>query len=681
MTTTAAAPKSSSRANVQKFGTFLSNMVMPNIGAFIAWGLITALFIEKGWFPVAQLGGFGTHIVDGKEVAWTGLVGPMITYLLPLLIAYTGGKMVYDVRGGVVGAIATMGVIVGTSIPMFMGAMMMGPLGGWTIKKLDGLWHEKIKPGFEMLVNNFSAGIWGGMLAVFGYYVMGPIVSAISAFFGWVVGGLVATGLLPLTSILIEPAKVLFLNNAINHGILTPLGTQQSIETGKSILFLLEANPGPGLGLLLAYMFFGKGAAKASASGAAIIHFFGGIHEIYFPYVLAKPVLVLATIAGGATGILTNQVLGGGLIAPAAPGSIIAVLAQTERNSYVAVILSVILAATVSFLVAMVLLRLSKDEDDGDLSKATADMEAMKGKKSSVASSLVGAGPAGAVHTGPIKNIVFACDAGMGSSAMGASVLRRKIQAAGFGDVSVVNKAISNLTDTFDLVVSHQDLTERAKQGTPSALHVSVDNFMASPRYEEVVELIRAANSDAPTPAPAPVPAAPATAQSGSATMVGSAPAAVAVAERPAAETSGSVLKLSSIVLAGSATDRNGAITEAGNLLVASGNVDAAYVASMHDRERSVSTYMGNLLAIPHGTNEAKSMISSSSISVVRYPDGIDWNGNPVKFVIGIAGAGNDHLELLGKIAEVFLDESKIAELEAATSAQQVRDSFGKVNA
>ena len=679
MTTTAAAPNTSARANVQKFGTFVSNMVMPNIGAFIAWGLITALFIEKGWLPVAQLGGFGTHIVDGKEVAWVGLVGPMITYLLPLLIAYTGGKMVYDARGGVVGAIATMGVIVGTSIPMFMGAMMMGPLGGWTIKKLDALWHDKIKPGFEMLVNNFSAGIWGGALAVFGYYVMGPIVTAISGFFGWVVGGLVSTGLLPLTSILIEPAKVLFLNNAINHGILTPLGTQQSIETGKSILFLLEANPGPGLGLLLAYMFFGRGAAKASASGAAIIHFFGGIHEIYFPYVLAKPILLLATIAGGATGVLTNQVLGGGLIAPAAPGSIIAVLAQTERNSYVAVILSVVLAATVSFLVAMVLLRASKDDDDGDLSKATADMEAMKGKKS-LASSLVGGG---AAPSGPIKNIVFACDAGMGSSAMGASVLRRKIQAAGFGDVTVVNKAISNLTDTFDLVVSHQDLTERARQGTPSAVHVSVDNFMASPRYEEVVEMIREANSDAPkaaSAAPAPAPSAPApSAPAAAETAAGSAPAAVAVAE-PVEDASDSVLKLSSIVMAGSATDRNGAITEAGNLLVATGNVDSAYVSSMHDRERSVSTYMGNLLAIPHGTNEAKSMISSSSISVVRYPNGIDWNGNPVKFVIGIAGAGNDHLELLGKIAEVFLDESKIAELEAASSPQQIKDSFGKVN-
>lgn len=698
---TTTAPKTSARTHVQKFGTFLSNMVMPNIGAFIAWGFITAIFIEAGWINlasgmslsndswVAKIGGWGVDpascaatikLPDGTEQAladglqhcsaYGGMVGPMITYLLPLLIAYTGGKMVYDVRGGVVGAIACMGVISGTSIPMFMGAMIMGPLGGWTMKKIDAIWDGKIRPGFEMLVNNFSAGIWGMILAIFGFFVMGPIVSAFSAVLGAGVGWLVDYHLLPLTSIMIEPAKILFLNNAINHGILTPLGLAQAAETGKSILFLLEANPGPGLGLLLAYSVFGRGSAKGSAPGAAIIHFFGGIHEIYFPYVLMRPVLVVAMIGGGATGVAVNQLFNVGLRAPAAPGSIIAVYAQTATDSYLGVTLAVLAAAAVTFLIAMLILRTAKDDGGDDLAAATASMEQMKGKKSSISAQLVGGGALDGKGHGPIKNIVFACDAGMGSSAMGASVLRRKIQSAGFSDVTVVNKAIANLTDTFDLVVSHQDLTERAKQGTPSAIHVSVDNFMASPKYDEVVDLLRETNSDAPPPAPAPSTLATAAADVASAEPV----AAHEVDEADA------VLKLSSIVLEGSATDRDGAITEAGNLLVATGNVDAGYVASMHEREQSVSTYMGNLLAIPHGTNDAKSMITSSSISVVRYPNGIDWNGNPVKFVIGIAGAGNDHLELLGKIAGVFLDESQIAGLERATSPAQVRDAFGKVN-
>ena len=494
--------KGGTRVAVQRFGTFLSNMVMPNIGAFIAWGLITAIFIQAGWINmaygyetvggtgglpadswVAQLGGWG-------DFAGGGIVGPTIAYLLPLLIGYTGGKIVYDTRGGVVGAIATMGVITGTSIPMFMGAMMMGPLGGWSMKKIDALWENKIRPGFEMLVNNFSAGIWAGVLAVFGFFVMSPIVTAISDAAGAAVGFLVNTGLLPLTSILIEPAKVLFLNNAINHGILTPLGTAQVVEAGKSVLFLLEANPGPGLGLLLAYMVFGKGAAKASAPGAAIIHFLGGIHEIYFPYVLMKPILILAMIAGGMTGVFVNVLFGVGLRAPAAPGSIIAVYLQTATDSYLGVTLAVLASAAVTMVVAAVLLGFGKAKaGEDDLAAATAEMEALKGKKSSVASVLTGAG------RGPIKSIVFACDAGMGSSAMGASVLRKKIQAAGFEDVIVVNKAIANLEDTFDVVVSHQDLIDRAKQKTPSAVHVAVDNFMASPKYDEVTELVREANS------------------------------------------------------------------------------------------------------------------------------------------------------------------------------------------
>ncbi len=670
-TETVAKPRTSVRVGVQKFGTFLSGMIMPNIGAFIAWGLITALFIEKGWIPVPQLGGFGT---DAEGVPNTGLVGPMITYLLPLLIAYTGGRMVYDVRGGVVGAIGTMGVIVGAGIPMFIGAMIMGPLGGWTMKKIDSIWDGKIRPGFEMLVNNFSAGIWGALLAMLGFYGISPLVTAFSTAAGNGVQFLVNNGLLPLTSIFIEPAKVLFLNNAINHGVLTPLGIQQSLEQGKSILFLLEANPGPGLGILLAYMFFGKGLAKASAPGAAIIHFFGGIHEIYFPYVLMKPILILAAIGGGMTGIATLAITNSGLVAPAAPGSIIAVIAQTARDSYFGVILSVVLATTVSFLIASVILKSSKTpegETEDGLSAATSKMEAMKGKKSSVSSHLTGGGAAGggvAVLSGPVNNIVFACDAGMGSSAMGASVLRNKIRAAGFPEVKVTNSAIANLSDTYDIVITHQDLTERAQPVTASAVHVSVDNFMNSPRYDEIVELVRSSNSDA-TDQGAPAAAAPAAgavADTTADTDEGAGPAGILVAE--------------SVVLNGTATTRDAAIDEAGRLLLARGAVDTGYVDAMHEREESVSTYMGSYLAIPHGTNAAKDHILKSAVSVVRYPDGIDWNGKEVKFVVGVAGINNEHLHILSSIAKVFTNKAQVAQLEAATTVEEVLDLFGKVN-
>ncbi|MEV7635134.1 PTS mannitol transporter subunit IICBA [Pseudarthrobacter enclensis] len=678
-TETVAKPRTSARVHVQKFGTFLSGMIMPNIGAFIAWGLITALFIEKGWLPVPQLGGFGE--TDGKPNI--GLVGPMITYLLPLLIGYTGGKMVYDVRGGVVGAIGTMGVIVGAGIPMFIGAMIMGPLGGWTMKKIDSLWDGKIRPGFEMLVNNFSAGIWGALLAMLGFYAVAPVVSGFSAGAGNVVQFLVNNGLLPLTSIFIEPAKILFLNNAINHGVLTPLGVQQSLEQGKSILFLLEANPGPGLGILLAYMFFGKSAAKASAPGAAIIHFLGGIHEIYFPYVLMRPLLVLAAIAGGMTGIATLAVTGAGLVAPAAPGSIFAVLAQTSRDSYLGVILAVLLATAASFLVASIIMKTTKHSDEGDLNAATSRMEEMKGKKSSVSSTLTGAG-AGvgtAVLAGPIRNIVFACDAGMGSSAMGASVLRNKIKAAGFPDVKVTNSAIANLSDTYDVVVTHQDLTERAKPVTSSAAHFSVDNFMNSPRYDEIVDLVRESNTEGGT-SDAGHAAEPGIGTSGGAAAAGGAAAGAAAGTAAAPEGgTGEILARESVVLTGSATTRDAAIDEAGRLLLARGAVDEGYIAAMHEREESVSTYMGSFLAIPHGTNAAKDHIRKSAVSVIRYPQGIDWNGKEVKFVVGVAGVNNEHLHILSSIAKVFTNKEQVARLEAATTEDEVLELFGKVNA
>lgn len=640
---TVEAPRTGVRVHVQKLGTSLSNMVMPNIGAFIAWGLITALFIEQGWLQaifsglrdpdgwVARIGGWGSY--DGA-----GIVGPMITYLLPVLIGYTGGRMIHGNRGAVVGAIATMGVVAGADVPMFMGAMIMGPLGGWAMKKADALWEGKIRPGFEMLVDNFSAGILGMLLAILGFFGIGPIVSSFTRAAGNAVDFLVNHDLLPLTSLLIEPAKVLFLNNAINHGVLTPLGTTQALDTGKSILFLLETNPGPGLGVLLAFMVFGRGAARASAPGAAIIQFFGGIHEIYFPYVLMKPKLIAATILGGMTGVFVNVLFGSGLRAPAAPGSIIAIYAQTASGSFLGVTLSVLAATAVSFTVASLLLKTDRAADEPDLAAATAEMEALKGKKSSVASALVGAA------RGPVSSIVFACDAGMGSSAMGASVLRKKIRSAGFGDITVTNQSIANLTDNYDLVVTHRDLTDRARLKTGSAVHVSVEDFMSSPRYDEIVEMLGNTNS-------------------------GRGPVAEEKPESP----DNDVLPLDSIVLAGTATSAEGAIDEAGALLVAADAVEPTYVDAMHEREKSVSTYMGNGLAIPHGTNEAKTAIRRTGISFVRYPEPIDWNGKPAEFVVGIAGLGNDHMALLTKIAHVFLDKDEVARLRAATSADEVR--------
>ncbi|KRL05927.1 PTS mannitol transporter subunit IICBA [Liquorilactobacillus oeni] len=473
--------KKTLKTRIQKLGTSLSGMIMPNIAAIIAWGLITAVFMAAGWFP-------------NKQIAT--LIDPMLNYMIPLLIAYVGGRMVYEERGAVVGAIAVMGVIVGAKVPMFLGAMIMGPLGGWCIKKFDQMFQDKIKSGFEMIYNNFSSGILGMILAIFGVFVINPLVTAGSMVMSKGVDWIISIHMLPLANIIIEPAKVLFLNNAIGNGILVPLGIQQASQAGKSVLFLLESNPGPGLGILLAFILFGKGAAKASAPGAALIEFFGGIHEIYFPYVLMKPALIFAAMAGGVSGTFTFSLLNTGVKAAASPGSIIAILLMTPKGNYLRILAGVFVAAVVSFIVAAIILKTDKSDGkaEDELAKKQAQMSQMKAESKGGTASIDGQNAEKAVQKyADVKKIIFACDAGMGSSAMGASLLRDKVKKAGIKDMPVTNTAISRLKDEDGLlVITQEELADRALQKTPNAMHIAVDNFLSSPKYDEVVLNLKA---------------------------------------------------------------------------------------------------------------------------------------------------------------------------------------------
>lgn len=446
------------KESMQKFGKFLSGMVMPNIGAFIAWGLITAFFIPTGWMPNEALG---------------GLVDPMIKYLLPLLIGYTGGKVVGGDRGGVIAAVATMGVIVGADMPMFIGAMIMGPFAGFVIKKFDKAVEGKVPAGFEMLVNNFSIGIIGMVLAIFGFYAIGPVVVAVTGVLEAGVEIIIQKGLLPLVAIFIEPAKILFLNNAINHGVLGPIGIEQAQEAGKSIMFLLESNPGPGLGVIVAYWVYSKGAIKQSAPGAAIIHFLGGIHEIYFPYVLMNPFLILAVIAGGVAGVFTFSILGAGLVATPSPGSIFALMAMAPKGDLIGVVAGVAVAAVVSFLVAAPFVkRAAKNGEEADLDVAKAKMKDMKNTNK-------------VVTNGDIKKIIFACDAGMGSSVMGASKFRNRIKELNLG-IEVRNSSVDEIPADTDIVVTHVTLIERAKKSSPNSEHIGIQNFLSDNNIEEL---------------------------------------------------------------------------------------------------------------------------------------------------------------------------------------------------
>lgn len=463
--------KSKLKLGVQKVGRGLSGMIMPNIGAFIAWGLITAFFIETGWTPVEGI---------------ASLVDPMLYYLLPLLVAYTAGKMIAGQRGAVIACIASIGVIVGSDIPMFLGVMIFAPLSALLIKKFDKLMEGKIKPGFEMLVNNFSIGILGMGLAIGGYYLIGPFVTIITN--ALMIGATAMSdwGLLPLLSIFVEPAKILFLNNAINHGILSPIGIQQVTETGKSIMYLIESNPGPGLGILLAYSIFGKGSTRNSAQGSTIIHFFGGIHEIYFPFVLMNPALILAVIAGGASGVFVFQMFDVGLVAAASPGSIISLLALCYKTDILFMLLGVAVSCVVSFLVASIFVKRQASKSDGDeLEKAKADASAMKSESKGTASTSTDTQAEVTVKTID-KKIVFACDAGMGSSAMGATVLKKKFKLVGI-ETDIKHYAISEIPLDADIVVTQNTLVDRAKSRVPEAEIYAVGNFMAKDGYDELI--------------------------------------------------------------------------------------------------------------------------------------------------------------------------------------------------
>ncbi|MFU2127270.1 PTS mannitol transporter subunit IICBA [Gallibacterium anatis] len=609
------------KLRIQNFGRFLSNMVMPNIGAFIAWGFITALFIPTGWLPNETLG---------------KLVGPMITYLLPLLIGYTGGRLVGGDRGAVVGAITTMGVIVGSDIPMFLGAMIAGPLGGYAIKKFDRWVDGKIKSGFEMLVNNFSAGIIGMILALIAFLAIGPSVKALSTALAAGVDVLVNADLLPLTSLFVEPAKILFLNNAINHGIFSPLGIQQSQEFGQSVFFLIEANPGPGLGVLLAYMLFGKGSAKQTASGAAIIHFFGGIHEIYFPYVLMNPRLLLAVIAGGMSGVFTLTLTHSGLVAPASPGSIFAVLLMTPKSSIFGVILAVLIACAVSFVIASFFLKLQKGE--GSLEEATQQMKNLKSGQNANVNHVE-------INYNGLKKIFVSCDAGMGSSAMGASMLRKKVKDAGL-DIEVANCAINDLPDNARLVITHQDLTLRAKQQVPTAMHLSLTNFLDNKFYDHLVSELKA--------------------------EVGQQNAKPAETVETHAHFT---LAPNQVFLGLKAANKEEAIRFAGEQLVKGGFVQPSYVDAMLEREKLVSTYLGEGVAVPHGTIEAKDAVLKTGIVFCQYPDGVrftDEEDGVAKLVIGIAARNNEHIQVVTAITNALDSEEAINTLTTTDDVEKV---------
>lgn len=637
------------RQQIQQFGRTLSGMVMPNIGAFIAWGFITALFIPEGWWPNGQL---------------AQLVGPMLTYLLPLLIAYTAGRNVAGERGGVIGAIAAVGVIVGSDIPMFIGAMIMGPLAGYAIRRFDRMVEGRVKAGFEMLVSNFSIGILGMLLAVLGYYVVGSVVSGLTMLISSGAELVIRHGLLPLVSLFVEPAKVLFLNNAVNHGIFSPIGIEQARETGQSIMFLLETNPGPGLGVLLAYWLFGRGNARQSAPGAVIIQFFGGIHEIYFPYILARPVLIVAAIAGSAAGLLFFSLTDAGLVAPASPGSILSVLAMAPKGKTLIVLLGVVISAAVSLVVAAPFIRrASKTETEGDPAVGKLPQSA------------AGISPHAAGR--PVRKVIFACDAGMGSSALGATRFRRRLRDAGIG-VAVGNSAADRIPSDADVVVCQSVLAERIAAAAKGAELIVIDNFLSDPGLDALFVRLAETTPSCGVSGSRSAQSALSCDQSGlrdAAADSDPKPEETAFAPKDAAP-DGAILQPGNIRVGLPAEPKEEAIRRAGELLVAGGYARPEYVDAMLRREKLATTCLGMGLAIPHGTSDAKERVLRSGIVILQYPDGVDFDGEKAHLIVGIAGVGEEHLEILARLSASFEDEELLQRLMTATDPQVIYDAL-----
>lgn len=609
---------------VQRFGKFLSAMIMPNIGALIAFGFLAALFNGSGWIPHE---GFAT------------IFSAILVYLIPILIASTGGKLIGGERGGIVAAIAVVGAIMSDpNTTMLMAAMIIGPLSGFCIKKFDKVMEGHMPAGFEMLINNFSVGIIGMLFAMLSYLIIGPFMNLILAVLTAGVNVLVEHGMLPLIAVFIEPAKVLFLNNAINHGIFTPIATAQAAETGKSIMYMLEANPGPGLGVLLAYMFFCEDQkTKQSAPGAVIIHLLGGIHEIYFPYILMNPLVIIAPIAGNIAAIFWYNLTNSGLVGPASPGSIIAYLMMAPRDSIVSVLVGVLIAAAVSFGIASVIIRMSKGKS---LEEAQEEVASRKAEAKGLQAETVTVTKAQG-----IKKIVFACDAGMGSSAMGATKFRNRIKAQR-PDLTVINTSVDSIPADCDIAVVQITLAERAKKSVPQAQLITLHNFLADPALDALYEQLTENREQDVKPEEKQVQSAQE-----------AAPGKTDTYENRILVREGVRLNLDPV-------SKEEAIRAAGTLLAELGYVDSAYADAMQEREKLVSTYMGMGVAIPHGTSEAKDTVKKTGIVLLQYPKGVDFGDEKAQLLFGIAGIGDEHLDLLSKICGMLEDEDVLEKLK-----------------
>lgn len=621
---------------IRKFGGFMSNMVMPNLGAFVGWGIMAALFIPNGWLPNENL---------------NQLVGPILNYVFPLLIGYTAGFNIHGQRGGVIGLFSTMGVIVGADITMISGAMILGPLSAYTLKKFDEYIQPRIKPGFEMFVNNFSLGIIGAIFCILGFLAIGPAVRGLIAILTTGVQWATDNNLIPLLSVFMAPAQVLFLNNVVNHGILAPIGYAQAAEVGKSIMFLVDTNNGPLLGTLFSFALFGKGRMKKTAPMAMFIAGIAGIGEVYFPFVLGNPIMVFATMGGLAVSLYLQVLLGGGLIGVASPGSLINIFLMTPRDALFANIVSIAAGFIVSAIIGSFLLKKFAPADlDFDPSISGVTPENIDKNRNDSNNSMVENDTVNIDK--PINKIVVACDSGMGSSAFGATTFKNVLKKNGISNVTVKNSSANVIDQDTDMVITLKSLIERARISldNPETIFIAIDNFLKEDDYDKALEIVISRNKKDKTDS---------SINENNTNLIEST----------------NVFNQDNIRIVDKFNSKEDALRASGQILVDHGYVKEHYIEQILERETRISTYVGNNVAIPHGLEESRDDIIKSGISVIKVNEGVDFgDGNIANVLVGVAGKNNNHLELIQQVATVLADMENVQKIINAESRQEILD-------
>lgn len=425
---------------LHKVGKFYTRIIMNNIGIFIFIGILSVIFNDHGWLP------------DKNMYAISQLAYKVI---LPSFIAYEGGRSVGGKEGGIAGVLAISGVIWHESSAELLGAMLLGPAAGYLWKK-ECLWVEKYFPScMQMLGKNMLLGTTGALFSAADIYLILPLLKQTAAlFFSWI-SFLTRCNMTACLSFFIEPAKVFFLNNVVNHMMLVPAGMEQIQETGSTILFLLETNPGPGIGVILA-LFYAKKLHKNETASVLTAHALGGIHEVYFPFILADLRLLPAVILGGLAGNISFHISKAAVKGMVSPGSIFSILIMADSGCRWKILAGILLSAIVSFLTGILILKKTS-------------VYAKKYSFQKIPSSSqkeTDADPEGALQQEPVqeenmrhsvKKIAFVCDGGIGSSVMGAALLRRKLQALGKTEINVEAYAVDLVPTDIDIIICQKD--------------------------------------------------------------------------------------------------------------------------------------------------------------------------------------------------------------------------------